>query len=419
MLAWGGPPARADKQPSHLSLEANLSLKGILKALEERVPRQIDQWGKWQTQSGLQVQYRVWRGPIRLGLSAGRLIISVDLGYRLKARKRLLKLVTLAGSCGVDEPPRAARLTLSLGLSVSQDWRLRTEPGLYPLVFGAPCRMTALDVDVTPILRAGVERELGKALRTRFAERVAEDTRLHDTATALWRRAQHPIELARGVWLSANPQRVSLAPPQERDGGVGLDLSLAMTASLATRLPAPVAPTPLPPLQVLQSLKPGFRLQMDFTVDEAGAVPLLEKALSLWGTAAALLSVEKARIDGTRVELTVRAFGNGPHRLVFLPRLEAESGDLSLRLQADDSQLQTLPVALRWLLQGLADTDWPLNGLLDQLARSAEDNLSGDIAPDVRLDTHIDALRPKRLELADGELTLRMWIEGRSRVSLR
>ena len=67
----------------------------------------------------------------------------------------------------------------------------------------------------------------------------------------------------------------------------------------------------------------------------------------------------------------------------------------------------------------LADTDWPLNPLLDQLAKSAQDELSGEIATNIVLKSQIESVRPDRLEMADGSLKLGIWIEGNSQISLR
>ncbi|MCB1875485.1 MAG: DUF4403 family protein [Chromatiales bacterium] len=413
--ATAQPPA----PESHLSLAVDLSLQGILKSLEEHVPREANAWGRWHEHNGVQVQYRVWRGPIRLAMQGSQLLISVDLGYRLKAQKRLLKIATVGGSCGVGEPARAARLTVSLGLSVTPDWRLRAAPRLLPLTFGAPCLMTALNVDVTPLLRNTVERELGKALRTQLSERAAQDTRLRDAATTLWQHAQRPNRIADGVWLSARPQAIRFAPPRERADGIGLDLNVTTSGQLSTRLLPSGESSPLPELEVVSKIQPGYRFHMDFDVDEQGAAPLLEGALSLWGPAAAVLSVKAVQFRAKQVELSIRALGEGPYRLVFQPRLDQQTGQLSLRLHSDEKALSALPLALRWLIKGLADTDWPLNPLLDQLAKSAQDELSGEIATNIVLKSQIESVRPDRLEMADGSLKLGIWIEGNSQISLR
>jgi hypothetical protein len=152
------------------------------------------------------------------------------------------------------------------------DWTLRPSFRILPVRFIDRCEVTALDIDVSPLIGQVFRERMEDALRDALTELRPRLAVAQRQAGEQWQALQRPMELTPGVWLQANPLAVALAPPR----GTGRRLESVLGLILAPRIqvgePGSQPVRALPPLQVFYPRQGGmtFDLALDLELGALG-----------------------------------------------------------------------------------------------------------------------------------------------------
>jgi hypothetical protein len=331
-----GARAAAPGTPSLIEVPIRIDLTPLFRAADERLPREAGHWLRWEDWHGIKTRYRAWRGPLSLSLSGDVLQAQAHVRYWARARKDVIGRLGLDTGCGVDEPPRQALIGMSARLVFAPDWTLRPSLRVLPPRFLDACEVTILGIDVTPILGDVFTDRLEETLHEAMGELGPRLMALRGQAARLWAALQEPMPLVPGVWLTARPLAVGLAPPQGQ--GVSLDSALGLVLDLAVQAgdPPPAGTLPLPPLQAFLPRGEGVHFDLPLalnyqTLGQALSQQLTGKTVAVKGQTVEIRGLELGAKGGDLV-VTVQLAGAAPGVLILMarPSWEAKTGSLHL-----------------------------------------------------------------------------------------
>jgi len=369
LAASSGSAALAQQHPSLLEVPVELDLSPVFAAAEELAPRQTGGPG-WRDWHGLKVRYQAWRGPLMLALHGDVLLVQAHVRFRAEARKGLIGDLGIGAGCGVDEPPRQAVIGAAIRLTLAPDWTLRPAFRLMPAHFIDRCEVTALDIDVSPLVEQAFETRMREALTDALRELTPAIDELRGRAARGWAALQTPWELLPGLWLTARPEALGIAQPLGRGDRLATVVGIALRPVITTTEPETGSFRPLPPLTFFRPTATGLRFDLALAL----SLPELSDALaSRLGT----LTVEvrgvpvtvvnpRLSVAGDRFVLTADVGGDVPGRLDLRgrPALDPDTGrirfsDLDYVFDSNhpdaDLILALLYEPIRKRLQELAD----------------------------------------------------------------
>ncbi|MBF5041965.1 DUF4403 family protein [Aggregicoccus sp. 17bor-14] len=409
-------PPPPELPESVVALPVELDLKGALAALEQQVPRVVDETEAWTPVANGRVglKYRVERAPFQVEVQGAELHARFGARYLARACLRVSRtLCPEVASCGASGESPTLSLALRSGLSWSRDWHLRAKSG-YTLDFPSPCRVTFLRYDVTERLRAALTPRLDAAL-AQLDARVPQLTQLRPRVTPVWQQLQRPLALGSGVWLALRPSAVQVTPPHGEGLRVSATLRVRVRPLLSVGRAPEVEPQPLPPLLPADGDDAPAQLALDARIGfaELGArlrEQLRGRALSLQGHR---LKIDDVGVEGSgggallRVHVTLHTGLLGLRRLegdVYLtarPRYDAASGALVLEdvEYALGTEYALARYAERWGHETLREllaqnARFPVRAQLERLRGLAEAGLQRELAPGLRLEGHVEAFTP-------------------------
>ena len=246
-------------------------------------------------------QYVYRRDPLELRLDGDRFGLATRLRYR--GRVAMTRVATL-GSCGYGgEGMRRAELRFATTLYWRSDWALASRDTELGADLLDPCRVTALNLDATPLMRRIVDAQLRDL--TRMADSlIPAVVDLGPVADSLWRELQRPVALDSDgtVWLAMGVERASLAP-LVGDGAVRTAVVLTARPRVVLGVAPPATARPLPAL-TLSGAAPGLRIPVDVHLPFAD---LAARSLALMGPEAAAdgIVVHDVRLWGAGDTLVV------------------------------------------------------------------------------------------------------------------
>jgi Domain of unknown function (DUF4403) len=287
-------PSGSDLQEGRLSLELPLviPLSQVRESMESGIPKYVSEERAEDFSpllSGDFYRYRLGRGAVEVGFSAGRLTFQLPVAGRVTAGGRL----ALLGLPLSQEVELRGTVTGSAGVSVSPEWRVEIDPE-------ARLRLDRADLELPGgkrfDVRGVLEPRIDEALQEQMADagpRLAADLDLRGRAADLWRemhlvrRLGEPGAGGEGLWLRFQPEAVRLAP-LEGDGqalrtGLSVEGRIALLVEPSGRtLSAPPA-RPLPPLAMSETAMAGGsgRLEAELPVAASPATlsPWLQREL--------------------------------------------------------------------------------------------------------------------------------------------
>jgi hypothetical protein len=299
LLAAHASAQSAGDEASVLEIPIAIDLTPLARAADARLPWEAGHWRGWREERGIETRYRAWRGPLAVQAEGDVVRVQAHVRYWLRARKRLIGGFGLDTGCGVDdEPPRQAIVGLEMRVAWGPDWTLRPSFRVLPVRFIDRCEVTALNINVSPLIGRVFRERMEDALRDALRELRPRLAAAQRQAAEQWQALQGPMELTPGVWLQANPLAVALAPAR----GTGQRLESVLGLILAPRIqvgePGIQPERPLPPLQVFYPRQGGmtFDLALDLELGALGR-HLSER---LQGTT---MAVEGREVRLERVEL--------------------------------------------------------------------------------------------------------------------
>ena len=331
-----GARAASPGTPSLIEVPIRIDLAPLFRAADARLPQEAGHWQGWEDWHGIKTRYRAWRGPLTLNLSGDLLQAQAHVRYWARARKDIIGGLGLDTGCGVDEPPRQALIGMVARLAFAPDWTLRPSLRVLPPRFLDACEVTALGIDVTPILGDVFTDRLEATLQEAMGELGPRLMGLRGQAARLWAALQEPMLLSPGIWLTARPLAVALAPPQGQ--GARLDTALGLALALAVQAgdPPSAGALPLPPLQAFLPRGDGVHFDLPLALNYATLGQALSRQLTgqtivVEGSTVAIRGLELGAKGGDLV-LTVHLAGAAPGVLTLMvrPGWEAKTGSLHL-----------------------------------------------------------------------------------------
>ena len=322
--------------PSLIEVPIELDLRPLFRAADQHLPQEAGHWQTWRDWHGIQTRYRAWRGPLALSLTGSLLQAQAHVRYWARARKHVIGSLDITAGCGVDEPPRQALIGLVARLAFAPDWTLRPSFRVLPPRFLDGCEVTALGIDVTPILGEVFEDQLEEALSRAMEDLRPRLTELQGQAVRLWEALQDPMEIYPGLWLTAAPLGVALAPPMGRGDRLHTALGLALDLRLDAGRPKAVAKRPLPPLQPFLPRGEGVRFDLTLALDYAALGDALGRQVAgqpieVEGKQVQLQGVGLGAKGGDLV-VTAQLTGAAPGRLTVMARPAWDSAAGAVRL---------------------------------------------------------------------------------------
>ena len=310
-----------------------LDLSPAFAAAEELVPEQTGGPG-WRDWHGLNVRYQAWRGPLVLALRGDVLLVQAHVRYRAEARKGLIGDLGINAGCGVREPPRQAVIGAAIRLTLAPDWTLRPAFRLLPTHFIDRCEVTALDIDVSPLVEHAFEKRMREALTDALRELTPAIDNLRTSAVRGWAALQTPQELLPGLWLTARPEGLGIAQPLGQDHRLATVVGIALRPVISTREPKTGTAHPLPPLTLFRRAASGMRfdLALELSLPELSDALASRLGAQNFEVRGVPLTIENPRLSvaGDRFVLTADVGGKVPGRLDLRgrPALDPDTGQI-------------------------------------------------------------------------------------------
>lgn len=228
------------------------------------------------------VKYKAWRDPIEAKFQGRTLTVVVPVRYAANIRGKVKNpfgddYFPLADgqTWGTSSSPQRIRLTVSLELSVDDEWKLKSDSKLEKIEHGSVpkgnfCAKVGIDVCTPKANLAGeIRKQIEKYLAPKIvkelgrADREIEeslDLRVH--AAALWASLQKPLPLQKvgdkscptsplgsckdAAWLFIEPTSFGLSELALDDGDLGVQIGLEGKLKVATGKKPKVKVEPLP-----------------------------------------------------------------------------------------------------------------------------------------------------------------------------
>lgn len=390
------PPA----EPAVLSIPVTISLGLLRTQLDVAFPASdsLDR-ARCATLGGVVChQYVYRRDPLDLRMAGDRLELRTALRYR--GRVAATRVATL-GSCGyAPEPMRRAELRFGTTLYWRADWRLASRDTRLAAELQDPCRVTALGLDATPLMRRVLDAQLRDL--TRAADSLIPALAdLRPAADSLWREFQRPTALdgAGSVWLDMGVEQVSLAPVAGSGGAA--ETAVVVTARPGVLLGARPTPAtrPLPAL-TLAAAPPGLRIPLDVRLPYADL-----------GRRAATLLAPEAAVKGITVR-DVRVWGAADTIVVRVDMAGSLAGTFFLRgLLGYDATARTVRIDdLRYTIESENAMTRLKTTLGAPLIRRALDEATG--GGRLNVGAHLDSVRQQLTQRLNGQLAPGMLVGG-------
>lgn len=431
MAQEGAAPA------SVLAFPIRLDLAAFFAEAERAAPRRppgVETWTRLADgPKDAAFRFDLTREPLRFSLKENRLLLRAEARYWLEVGAWMAgSWYQAVGSCGKGkEAPRRVLLTLRSEFGLTSDWglHLRTWPeDPQPI---DPCLITFLGYDITDRVVVGMKAEMLKALQG-LERQAAEAAVLRLQAEKVWKAAQEPLELAPGIHLSLNPERIRLAP--WRSEGRVLVLTPELQARPVLTLgERPAAGTlPLPRLETAAPVSPGFRVRLDLDLPfqeatrqlrsqvvgrtfetEKGTFSILDASVAGQGGRAILQIQVKGRVEGT-LNLTGRPVFDEAKGVLRLEELDYTLESRSWITRAGEWLLRS---SLRRTLQG--QTDWFLERSFEEVRTQLNQNLNRELLPGVALKGELGALRLGQPRILADRFRVEANLEGRAEVEVK
>ena len=419
------PPA----EPAVLAIPVTISLNVLRAQLDSAFPAadSLDR-ARCSSLGGVVChQYVYRREPLDLRMTDDRFELTARLRYR--GRVAATRVATL-GSCGyAPEAMKRAELRFATSLYWRTDWKLASRGTQLAADLLDPCRVTALGLDATPLMRRVIDAQMRDLTRT-VDSLVPATVDLGPVADSLWREFQRPspLDSASSVWLAMGVERVSLAPVT--GGGGAVTTALVVTARPRVVLGAApaAAPKPLPPL-TLADVRPGLRIPVDVQLPFAD---LGRRAATLLAPEAAAkgITVRAVRLWGAGDTVVVRVDVSGSLSGTFLLRGLVGYDEATRAVRIDDlrytiesenamTRLKTTlgaPLIRRALDQATGGGRLNVGAQLDSLRYRLTQQLNGQLAPGVLVGGGITDVRIVGVHTTGDAIVVRVVLDGTARL---
>jgi hypothetical protein len=426
-----------DPGPSVLAFPIRIDLGPLFAEAEKLAPRKPPGTATWAqlagAPQGTSFRFDLTRDTLRFSLRENRLLLRTQASYWLDVGLWMAgSWYQTVGSCGKgEEGMRRVLLSLRSEFDLTPDWGIRLQTVAEDPLPVNPCVVTFLGYDITDKVVAGMKAELLKA--TQGIEQQARETAiLRQQAEKVWKAAQEPLELAPGIHLSLNPERIRLGPwrSEARTLIVTPEIQARPVLTLGPR-PA-TGGLPLPRLETAAPVTPGFHVRLDLDLPFAEATRQLQAQLKgrIFDTEKGRFEILNAWVGGQqgRAVLQVQVKGRieGVLSLTGRPVFDETTG--ALKLLELDYTLESrswitqfgewlFRSTLRKTLQEKAD--WFLQQGFAEIRTQLQQNLNRELLPGVALRGELGALKLGHPKVLEDRFRVETQLDGRAEVEVK
>jgi len=354
----------SSRLPTTIQAPLHISLESIYREVEESLPHQSGNWRNWKRLHGVNTKYRAWRGPLSFDIRDDVLTVQAHMRYWIRAHKRVLGALNINSSCGVNEPPRQAIISVQLKLDWEEELMLRPQYRVLPTRFLDRCTMTIANIDVTPVIEKAFHKQLKKGLEKALEKLKPRLAAMQKQAQQGWSLLQQAIELDKNYWLLLRPAGYALSPMNGYDDMLELQLAVMMYPKLSRDSRSESVSTSLPPPDRIYPDPGGQNLHLALEFD----------FVELGRTLTTLLSGREFDFNDSRFGIEAIQIAAHQQQLHITTNLSgAAAGDLAIRAKVafDSATLQLSLENLEYDYQADDALHETLNGLLYSVIRKA------------------------------------------------
>jgi hypothetical protein len=417
---------------SIIELPVTLELGPLAALLDQHIPRWLVRRDGWERYEGFDVQYGVGRGPVQVAMFGEDLHVQIPVSYWVRVRKKLLGHLPVTGSCGVDEPPRAAWLHLAARLRWTPDWRLTARSAVFPVRYLNPCEMTVVHLDVTPLLDRYVRGKLADMAREAIDAQVPRQAGLREQVAPAWAWLNRPLLLEEGAWLLLQPYGIRLTP----FFGSGTRVSTVVGLLVRPRIVLGERPAPsvseLPALQVGLPRGVGLQVPVQVALSDREAAEGLGRRLAgrSFRFGEYTLSFGEPRLTASqrRLVVTLRVGGDLEGRVILHGRPVIDADAQTVYLEAPDYELEVDdPVAQANLglfrgaiLRRLSEeARWSYREPMESAGRRLERALNRDLGAALELTAEVQELTPTAVHVDERQISIAVRVRAAARLKPR
>ena len=406
------PAVLPEVPASVIAVPITIDLAAFASAANATIPVEDIAKRTWNDDPGRRYRYRyaVRRSPVSISMNGALLTATATLDYQLQACGPWIgNVCPITVSCGwhptrFDPPSKQGRIAIHSVLRLTPEYRVSSSTSAGPFTYTRAnrCRLSFLDIDVTPLVARFIAHEMDD-VSAQLDARAQRQLDFRGETERAWFAMQAPIDLGGGAYLQLNPGGIR-ASPLRGSGTIALtSLSISAQPEVVYGVPASApAPAPLPMLDIAPA-GDGFHVSVPvllgfdslsalLTREVAGTRLRRGRFLGIVPLSATIRSVRLfAMGDFVAAEVELSGMASGVVGLTARPRYEPETGRVALEgLDYDLARTGVVTRATGWILR---------SGLRDVLAAHATWDAADDIAAmRQRLDDALDR------ELAPGVL---------------
>ncbi|MBI4912394.1 MAG: DUF4403 family protein [Acidobacteria bacterium] len=427
----------ADPGPSVLACPIRIALDPVFQEVERLAPRVPPGVETWTALPGPPhgAAFRFWmeREKLRFTVRDNQIGVRTDARYWLEVGARVAGgWHQTVGGCGRGaEGLRSVLLQVRAELAPTPDWGLEIRTWAEAPLPSNPCLITFLGYDITGQVTAGMRAELLKAAAS-MERTVRESALVRQQAEAFWRAAQAPQELAPGIHLLLNPERIRFAPIRSEGRQLVLTPEIQARPGIVLGAPASTPLLPLPPLETGAAVQPGFRVRVDLDLPFQEATRQLRSQVAgrEFETEQGRFGILDAsvRAEGGKLVLEVQLQGRLEGRLALAGRPVFDEARELLRVEDLDYTLESrgwITRAGAWLFRSSLrrtlqeKADWFLGQRLGEIREALRLGLNRDLLPGVGLRGEVGTLRLAQPRLLEDRVQVQASLEGFVELAVR
>ena len=432
-------PAPAPAQLSRLSVPLEYDFTAVLRLVEQIVPTSfgsMDSVKQMGDNDRRHYAFEASRGPFTAFADGNLLHLRATIAYQARGFIKPVIGPTISAGCGQGtERPRLI-VELATPLTLTRDWHLASKARVVRVApFSTEprdhCDVSILHKDVTEQVVGAARAGLTDQLPTIDRKIGAVD--LTRQVTEWWGMLARPIKLAKDVWLTLGPERLSVGRVSGHSKILTVPVSLDAHPMIVTGPVEPVVVAGALPALAHDSASDGYHIIMDGLVDYGTASRELSAALGAKtftesGHTVTLLRVTILPQAKGRLALSAVFTGDasGTLKLVGTPRIDHAHDaitvpDLDFDLQSDSKFLQTYSWmksnALRTELRNRARI--PIAPVLASGRALLLEGLNRKIGDALTLSARVDSVAVRGLFVTRDGLAVRAEAKGQAGVSVK
>lgn len=433
------PPAFAQEvplPPSVIRVPIQIQLDGLFAEVERvapKVPPGVETW--MDLPGGIKgataYRFNLYRDPLMMRMQGNRLSVRTQAHYWLEVGVKVGGYAKALGSCGLgQEGFRRVLLGVDADIAVTPQWGLAVKlTPAEPMPMNS-CSMTAANVDITGKVLGGMRSALLQA--TGMLEgQLAQNALLRQKADLVWSQVQKPMEVAPGIFVAMQPERLRLGAWGGNGSLLTIPLEVEARPVLSLGRPAEAAQRPLPLLEPAGQGPQGFQVKVDADLTFAEATEQLRRQMKgkRFDTEKGPIEVLDIAVRGgggkALLDLTIKGKVDGTLHLSGRPVFDEATG--CLRLADLDYTLESKSWITKfgeWLFRSTIRKSldekghWLMNRSLGDLKNQVQLGLNRSLMPGVALSGQLQDLKLGQPKVLADRFLVEAFLSGQVQVNL-